>query len=298
MQLDYKITQAKKGAWLSIITYTFLTFLKVFYGWIADSRGLMADGINNATDVISSIAILIALHISMKPVDNNHPYGHYRSEFIAALIASFIMFAVSIQVIVTGVQHFYQGQFHQPSQSAVVVGLISSFIMFAVFLYNRRLAHKVKSSALKAASYDNLSDALVSLGTVIGIIGVYLGVPMLDTLAAIVIGLLIMKTSIDIFKETAITLTDGYDEEELSYIHECIASIPDIREIRDIKARSHGMISFIDVTIAVNPHLTVVESHEISDQVESKLKENIGEVETIVHIEPYGPLMNDSHPNS
>ena len=287
MQLDYKITQAKKGAWLSIITYTFLTILKVVYGWIANSRGLTADGINNATDVISSIAILVALHISMKPVDKNHPYGHYRSEYIAALIASFIMFAVSIQVIVTGVQHFYRGQFQQPSQSAIVVGVISSFVMFVVFLYNRNLARKVKSSALKAASYDNLSDALVSLGTVIGIIGVYLGVPMLDTLAAIVIGLLIMKTSIDIFKETAVTLTDGYDEEELSYIHECITTISGIKEIRDIKARSHGMVSFIDVTIAVDPNLSVVESHEISDQVETRLKENLGEVETIVHIEPY-----------
>lgn len=287
MQLDNKITQAKKGAWLSIVTYTLLTILKVLYGWLADSRGLTADGINNATDVISSIAILVALHISMKPVDENHPYGHYRSEFIASLIASFIMFAVSIQVIVTGIQHFYQGQFRQPSESAVIVGIISSVIMFAVFLYNHNLSKKVKSSALKAASYDNLSDALVSLGTVIGIIGVYLGAPMLDTLAAIIIGLLIMKTSIDIFKETAVTLTDGYDEDQLSYIRECIEPIEDIQEIRDIKARSHGMISFIDVTIAVNPNLTVIESHEISDLVESKLKEHLGEVETIVHIEPY-----------
>ncbi|UXR68939.1 MULTISPECIES: cation diffusion facilitator family transporter [unclassified Staphylococcus] len=287
MQLDNKITQAKKGAWLSIVTYTLLTILKVLYGWLADSRGLTADGINNATDVISSIAILVALHISMKPVDENHPYGHYRSEFIASLIASFIMFAVSIQVIVTGIQHFYQGQFRQPSESAVIVGIISSVIMFAVFLYNHNLSKRVKSSALKAASYDNLSDALVSLGTVIGIIGVYLGAPMLDTLAAIIIGLLIMKTSIDIFKETAVTLTDGYDEDQLSYIRECIEPIEDIQEIRDIKARSHGMISFIDVTIAVNPNLTVVESHEISDLVESKLKEHLGEVETIVHIEPY-----------
>ncbi|QLK86347.1 cation diffusion facilitator family transporter [Staphylococcus sp. 17KM0847] len=287
MQLDYKITQAKKGAWLSIITYTFLTLLKVFYGWIAESRGLMADGINNATDVISSIAILIALHISMKPVDKNHPYGHYRSEFIAALIASFIMFAVSIQVIITGVQHFYQGEFQQPSESAVIVGLISSVVMLAVFIYNRQLSQKVKSSALKAASYDNLSDALVSLGTVIGIVGVYLGVPMLDTLAAIVIGLLIMKTSIDIFKETAITLTDGYDEEELNLIYQLISPIKGIQEIRDIKARSHGMISFIDVTIAVYPYLTVVESHEISDCVETVLQHQLGEVETIVHIEPY-----------
>lgn len=287
LQVENRISQAKKGATLSIVTYTILTLLKVTYGWLADSRGLTADGINNATDVISSIAILIALHISMKPVDKNHPYGHYRSEFIASLIASFIMFAVSIQVIITGVKHFYQGQFHQPNQSALIVGVISSFLMFAVFLYNRNLAKKVKSNALKAASYDNLSDALVSIGTVIGILGVYIGIPMLDTLAAIVIGLLIMKTSIDIFKETAITLTDGYDVDELEHIEQIISSIPGIKEIRDIKARSHGVMSFIDVTIAVEPELNVIESHQISDHIETKLQQQLGEVETIVHIEPY-----------
>ncbi|WMZ62103.1 cation transporter dimerization domain-containing protein [Staphylococcus pseudintermedius] len=114
---------------------------------------------------------------------------------------------------------------------------------------------------------------------------------MLDTIAAIVIGLLIMKASIDIFKETAVTLTDGYDEEELTQIQQIISSVSGIKEIRDIKARSHGVISFIDVTIAVNPKLNVIESHEISDHIESKLQARLGEVETIVHIEPY--LLDD-----
>lgn len=287
VQIEYKLSQAKKGAYLSIVTYTALTLLKILYGWIANSHGLTADGINNATDVISSVAILIALYISQKPVDKNHPYGHYRSEFIASLIAAFIMFAVSIQVITTGIRHFYEGSFQEPSQSAVIVGILSAIIMFVVFIYNRNLSRRVNSSALKAASYDNLSDALVSIGTVIGIVGVYMGIPMLDTIAAIIIGLLIMKTSIDIFKETAITLTDGYDEDALDEIYEIISKIKGIYEIRDIKARSHGVMSFIDVTISVNPDLNVVESHEISDYIESELQQHLGEVETIVHIEPH-----------
>lgn len=287
MQIEYKLSQAKKGAYLSIVTYTALTILKILYGWIANSHGLTADGINNATDVLSSVAILIALYISQKPVDKNHPYGHYRSEFIASLIAAFIMFAVSIQVITTGIRHFYEGSFQEPSQSAVIVGILSAIIMFVVFIYNRNLSRRVNSSALKAASYDNLSDALVSIGTVIGIVGVYMGIPMLDTIAAIIIGLLIMKTSIDIFKETAITLTDGYDEDALDEIYEIISKIKGIYEIRDIKARSHGVMSFIDVTISVNPDLNVVESHEISDYIESELQQHLGEVETIVHIEPH-----------
>nr|WP_209260671.1 cation diffusion facilitator family transporter [Staphylococcus hyicus] len=287
VQIEYKLSQAKKGAYLSIVTYTALTILKILYGWIANSHGLTADGINNATDVISSVAILIALYISQKPVDKNHPYGHYRSEFIASLIAAFIMFAVSIQVITTGIRHFYEGSFQEPSQSAVIVGILSAIVMFVVFIYNRNLSRRVNSSALKAASYDNLSDALVSIGTVIGIVGVYMGIPMLDTIAAIIIGLLIMKTSIDIFKETAITLTDGYDEDALDEIYEIISKIKGIYEIRDIKARSHGVMSFIDVTISVNPDLNVVESHEISDYIESELQQHLGEVETIVHIEPH-----------
>lgn len=287
MHIKDKLNQAKKGARLSIATYILLTLAKVIFGFVNHSQALIADGLNNATDVISSIALLIGLSISMRPADQNHNYGHYRSEFVASLIASFIMFAVAVQVIVQGARNFFQGKFAEPTMQAAIVALLSALVMVGVYFYNSRLARKVNSSALKAAAYDNLSDALVSVGTFIGIVGVFIGIPMLDTIAAIVVGFIIMKTSIDIFRETAITLTDGFDVETLYGMKRVVAEIPGVMTVEDLKGRNHGVISFVDVTVTVDESLSVRQSHDIAEQIESEMKTSFGSVETIVHIEPY-----------
>lgn len=286
MQIKDRLVQAKRGARLSIIMYIILTFFKLIYGYLNNSHALIADGVNNATDVISSFALLIGLSISMRPADSNHNYGHYRSEFVASLIVSFIMFAVSVQVIIHGVMNLYKGTYSQPTMEAAVVALISAIVMFCVYLYNKHLAKRVGSSALKAAAYDNLSDALVSIGTLIGIVGVSFGYSKLDTIAAIVVGFIIMKTAIDIFRETAITLTDGFDVDTLKEMEEVVKNILGVCDVLDIKGRNHGVISFVDVTITVRADLSVKESHEISDQIELQMKEQFGSVETIIHIEP------------
>lgn len=104
MQVKDQLQQAQKGAKVSIIMYVLLTTFKLLFGYIHDSQALVADGLNNATDVVSSVALLIGLAVSMKPADDNHNYGHYRSEYIGSLIASFIMFAVSVQVILQGIK--------------------------------------------------------------------------------------------------------------------------------------------------------------------------------------------------
>ncbi len=286
MHIKDKLEQAKKGARLSIIMYIVLTLSKLFFGWLNGSQALVADGLNNATDVISSIALLIGLSISMKPADSNHNYGHYRSEFIASLTASFIMFAVSVQVIIHGATNFLRGEYSTPTIEAAIVAILSAFVMLCVYFYNRNLANKVESSALRAAAYDNLSDALVSVGTFIGIMGVYVGLPMLDTIAAIVVGFIIMKTAIDIFRETAITLTDGFEVSTLVKMKSLISNIHGVIQVVDIKGRNHGVISFVDVTVTVLPTLSVSESHDIAEQIELHMKQEFGSVETIVHIEP------------
>ncbi|ULG73752.1 cation diffusion facilitator family transporter [Macrococcus brunensis] len=288
MHIKDKLEQAKKGARVSIMMYILLTILKVAFGYLNQSHALVADGLNNATDVISSIALLIGLSISMRPADSNHNYGHYRSEFIASLIASFIMFAVSVQVIVQGITHFIKREYSAPTFEAGIVAFVSGLLMLVVYFYNRNLAKKVGSSALKAAAYDNLSDALVSFGTLGGILGVMFGFHTLDTIAAIVVGLIIMKTSIDIFKDTAITLTDGFDVETLTDMKNLVTTIPGVIQVIDLKGRNHGVITFADVTVTVNSLLTVKESHDIAEAIEFKMKEQFGSIETIVHIEPEG----------
>lgn len=286
MQVKDQLQQAQKGAKVSIIMYVLLTTFKLLFGYIHGSQALVADGLNNATDVVSSVALLIGLGISMKPADKNHNYGHYRSEYIGSLIASFIMFAVSVQVILQGIKNYIRQEYSNPSIETAVVAILSAFAMLAVYIYNRNLAKKLDSSALKAAAADNLSDALVSLGAFIGIVGVFFGLTFLDTVAAIVVGLLIMKTAIEIFFETAITLTDGFDADTLEHMKRIVLSVDNVESCVDIKGRNHGVMTFVDVTVTVNPDFTVAESHGITEHIEHAIKEEYGAVETIVHLEP------------
>ena len=284
--INKNIKKARLGAVLSIVTYIFLTLVKITFGFLDQSDALIADGLNNFTDVIGSTALFIGLTISLIPRDDNHTYGHYRAELIAALIASFIMFAVGIQVIIQTVIKFINNDYAEPSTTSLYISIFSMIIMLIVAFINFRLANKVNSVALKAASFDNLQDGLVSLGAAIGIVGVLIGFETLDTIASFLIGILIIYTAVIIFKETATTLTDGFNSKTLKEMEEIIQNVSGVIDVVDIKGRSHGFIYFVDVTVTVNPKLNVVEGHMITERIERAMSDAFGDTETIVHIEP------------
>lgn len=140
--------------------------------------------------------------------------------------------------------------------------------------------------ALAAVAKDNLSDALVSIGAAIGIAGARLGWPWLDPLAALVIGAMICKTAWEVFMETAHTLTDGFDEQQLAVYKDEIAAVSGVRDVADIKARMLGNDIVLEVTIRVDSHLTVAKSHEIADEVERLMRNRHNIRATHVHVEP------------
>lgn len=284
--INKNIKKARLGAVLSIVTYIILTLVKITFGFLDQSDALIADGLNNFTDVIGSTALFIGLTIALIPRDDNHTYGHYRAELIAALIASFIMFAVGIQVIIQTVIKFINNDYAEPSTTSLYISIFSMIIMLIVAFINFRLATKVNSVALKAASFDNLQDGLVSLGAAIGIIGVLIGFETLDTIASFLIGILIIYTAVIIFKETATTLTDGFNSKTLKEMEEIVQNVSGVIDVVDIKGRSHGFIYFVDVTVTVNPKLNVVEGHKITERIERAMSDAFGDTETIVHIEP------------
>ncbi|WP_020618730.1 cation diffusion facilitator family transporter [Paenibacillus daejeonensis] len=283
------IRQGERGAWLSIATYIVLSGLKLTVGYLFLSEALMADGLNNATDIVASVAVLIGLRISQKPPDKDHPYGHYRAETIAALVASFIMAMIGIQVLIGTVRSLFGGAHEAPGMLTFWVAIGSSIVMFGVYSYNRRLAQRIKSQALMAAAKDNLSDALVSIGAAIGIIGARMGMPWLDPVAALAVGVIICKTAWEIFYSATHALTDGFDEEKLQSLQSAVAGIKGVREIKDIKARIHGSNVLVDVIILVDPTLTLVESHRICDEVEKKMKRKHDIMNIHVHVEPFLP---------
>lgn len=277
----------EKGAWISIIAYVFLAIIKLIIGYYGHSEALKADGLNNTTDVIVSIAILVGLKISRKPPDDDHHYGHLRAESISSLIAAFVMMAVGIQVLIQAVKSIAIAEQVTPSMITAWTAFFSAGIMFVVSTYNFRLAKKINSPSLKAAAHDNRSDALVSIGAFIGIIGAIFGVPWLDPLTAIVVGIVICKTAVDIFKDATFSLTDGFDNKTLRNISVVIHDMDEVLSVDAIRGRTHGKFLFIDVTVSVDPQLNVIESHEITEKIEENVRQIHPHSYVLVHIEPY-----------
>ncbi|MEK3937316.1 cation diffusion facilitator family transporter [Sporosarcina sp. FSL W7-1349] len=288
MDLYSNLREGERGAWLSIWTYLVLSAVKLVAGYIGSSEALKADGLNNTTDIIASIAILIGLRISQKPPDENHHYGHLRAETVASLIAAFIMAFIGIEVLINAGKSMVHPIVTPPSLLTAVIAIISAAVMFLVYRFNLKLSERIGSEAIRAAAYDNRSDALVSAGTAIGIGGAVIGFPIIDAITAFIIGILIIYTAIQIFITNVYALTDGFDEQEVENISGVIRAVRGVIELKEFKGRMHGNLMFVDLTVTVDPMLNVIESHRITEDIERTiLKEKPFSV-VMVHIEPEG----------
>ena len=276
----------ERGAIISIIAYICLSIMKLAIGYISDSAALKADGLNNTTDIIASIAVLIGLRLAQRPPDKDHGYGHWKSETIASMVASFIMFAVGVQVLIEAVASMLKGGKESPDIIAGYVGVLSAIAMYFVYRYNKKLAMKINSKAVMAASKDNISDAWVSIGTAIGIFGSQLNMPWLDPLTAIIVGLLICKTAWDIFIQASHELSDGFDENKIHLYKDVITNVDGVKGIKEIKGRNYGNNEVIDVVILVNSTLDIKQAHDIATHVEKVMMKDHGVYDVHVHVEP------------
>jgi cation diffusion facilitator family transporter len=276
----------ERGAIISILAYILLSVLKLSVGYISDSEALKADGLNNTTDILASLSVLIGLRLSQKPADDDHLYGHWKSEMVASMVASFIIIVVGFQVLTSAFISVFEGTQEAPDPIAAWTGLFSALIMYFVYRYNRNLARKIKSHSVMAAAKDNLSDSLVSIGTAVGIIGSQFGLPWLDPVTAFIVGALILKTGWDIFREASHQLTDGFDVDLIKEYNDTICNIPGVKGIKDLKARSYGNNIVVDCVITVNPTLDISTAHDISTKVEEKLMEEYDIYDVHVHVEP------------
>lgn len=281
---------AERGAIVSIVGYLLITIIKILIGWLAKSEALSADGLNNLTDIISSIAVLVGLRLARVPPDRNHRYGHWKAENVATFFTSFVMILVGFEVLFSAGQSVINhSEITPPEPLSAIVGVVSAILMYGIFYYNRNLSRQIKSSALMAAAKDNRSDAWSSIGTSAAIVGAQFGMPWLDPLTAFIVGIMIIKTGYDIFTASAFTLTDGFDESLLVDYKEAVLLLKDVKRIRDIQGRSLGANIFVDIIIMVDPKMTVKQSHVVTEKVEKLLNEGFGVFDTDVHVEPDTP---------
>lgn len=292
MNATQRLKQAEKGAILSIITYIILSSSKLLFGKLFFSQALFSDGLNNLTDVLSSLLVFAGLKISQKPADKNHPYGHWKFETLASLITSFIMCIIGIEVIRNASHTIMNPNPELPSLITAIVGFISGIMMYGVYRFNDSLAKKINSLGLKAAAKDNYSDALTSISTSIAIFAASLGISWLDGVMAFIVGIMILKTAYDVFSESTFQLTDGFEPEEMKEYKPLILSHPEVKSIEELKARRYGSNIYLDLTICMDPNLTVWRSHEITEEIEIELADNFGINFIDIHVEPYKKARN------
>lgn len=281
-----RVKSAEKGAIVSICVYIILALAKVSMGFLLRSSALSADGFNNLTDVVSSVTVLIGLKTARKPADHNHPYGHWKAESIASLITSFIMLFVGFQVLQSSITSLIAGETTPPNQLAAVVSLVSGIILFILYRYNLYIAENSHSAGLKAVAKDNLADSLTSFATAIAIVGASFGYIWLDGIMAVTVSLIIIKTGVDVFKESSFSLSDGFKDKHLSDYKKNILELPRVKDVVSIKARMYGANTYVDVTIVVDGEMSVKESHDVTELIEKRLYESFDIMHTDVHVEP------------
>lgn len=278
---------ARRGIYLSIVTYVIISTAKLLVGSNFDSDAVFADGLNNFTDSFASIALLVGMILSQRPADQNHRYGHYKIETITTLIMSFVIFYIGITVTIDSTTTLINQAYAAPTPINAVVGLSSGVIMSGVYWYNNRLGNKLNSPSLKASAKDNLSDALTSFATALSVVLSRTGILWLDGAMAIVVGLIIIKSGYDIFKESAFSLSDGFPQEDLDNYRKIVLMVPGVRAVSDIRGRNYGANVYIDITILVDPEISVQAGHAITEKVESALQKTEDVTAIDVHVEPY-----------
>lgn len=276
---------AQRGAYLSIFTYIILSIVKYYFGIEYGSAALRADALNNMSDIFASVAVLIGLKISIRPPDDNHPYGHLKSENIASLVVSFIIIFVGLQVLLENIPAIFSPVETTPNPIAIYISIAGGLIMLAVYYINSNLAKKTNSTSLKSAAADNLSDSMISLGTAVGLVFTQMGLPIVDVIIAAVLGLLIMYTGFKILKDAVFALSDGYNDADLIEHKEDVLEVEGVLDVKSIKGRYHGSSIFLDVTIIVDPNISITDAHQICDQVEEHMHSK-GIMSLYVHPEP------------
>lgn len=276
---------------ISIIGNIFLSFFKFIAGIIGKSNAMISDSIHSLSDVLSTLVVIVGLKLASKKEDLSHPYGHERIECIASFILAIFLFITGIGIGYLGFKTIFFENYSNiktPTLIALVAAVISIITKEAMYWYTRNTAKRINSDALMADAWHHRSDALSSIGSLIGILGAMMGFKLLDSIASIVICLCIIKVSYDIFMDSVNKIIDkSCSNEFISEVSSLVLKVDGVLDIDLIKTRLFGNKIYIDIEIAANQDLTLKEAHEIAERVHDRIEEKYQSVKhCMVHVNP------------
>ena len=281
-----------KASWVAIIGNTILAALKITIGIVSGSMAVLADGIDSASDIITSMITLVTGKIIDRKPNIKYPYGYSRADTVAAKFLSFVIFFAGLQLAISSISRIFSDEIREmPTVLAIYISLISIVGKFLLARYLMKRGNRLNSMMLVANGKNMQNDILISTSVLVGLGFTFLfKLPLLDIITALFVSGWIIKVSFDIFKKTNEELMDGYADSVIyKKIFNAIAEVPEAVHPHKVRLRKQGYLFVIEMDIEVDGKLTVKEGHDISMRVEQKIKERIKNVYDInIHIEPKG----------
>ena len=277
---------------ITIIANALLSLFKLLAGLFAHSGAMISDAIHSASDVLSSVIVIIGVKMSVKESDDKHPYGHERFECVAAIVLAVILLICGLFIGLASIEKLGSGNVREvviPGMPALIAAVISILSKEAMYWYTRFYAVTLSSGALMADAWHHRSDALSSLGALIGIAGARMGYPMLDTIASLVICVFIVKAAYDIFTDAIGEMIDSScsPETELQIMN-CAIGQEGVICVDSLQTRMFGNKVYAEIEICTDGNITLSQSYEIAQNVHNAIEEKIVIVKHVtVCVKPY-----------
>jgi cation diffusion facilitator family transporter len=295
--MDERTSLLMRASFISVLGNLILASIKIVIGLAAGSLAVLGDGIDSSTDVVISLIAVFAMRVTSKPSDKEHPYGHTRAETMATTLLAFIIFFAGAQLFLSTAEVLFEGVKRELPRTIAIYVTIASIAGKLVLAWHQYAVGKKTGSALIVANAKNMRNDVITSSTVLaGLFFTFiLKLPILDSILALGVGVLIMRTAVGIFLKVNTELMDGNTDGMLySTLFDAVKSVPGAGNPHRTRIRKLANLYDIDLDIEVDGWLTVDESHEIAMAVEKAIKVRIDNVyDVMVHVEPAGNRESD-----
>ena len=278
-------------SFVTLLGNILLTVFKFFAGVAGTSGAMVSDAVHSLSDIFTTVVAWAGVRFSGKKEDKDHPYGHERVECVASMLLGLVLAATAIGIGAAGVKIILGGNYSElqkPGAVALVAAVVSIAAKEAMYWYTRHYAKVLNSTAFLADAWHHRSDALSSVGSLIGIGGAMLGVPVLDPIASVVICLCILKVAYDVLRDALIKMLDtSCSDEYEAELREFIEGHDGVERLDVLRTRLFGNRVFIDAEIAVNAELSLRQAHDISETVHDSVEKRFENIKHImIHVNP------------
>ncbi len=281
-----------KASWVGVIGNALLSLLKIVIGIISGSLAVIADGIDSASDIVTSLITLFTARIMMRPPNIRYPYGYMKADTIATKALAFVIIFAGAQLAISTVRNFLQGaERGLPGMMAIYVTIISIIGKFLLARHQLRKGKQTNSEMLKANARNMQNDVMISTSVLTGLIFTFLlDMPVLDSVTALVVSIWILKVGFQIFMQTNRDLMDANTEPELyNKVFSAVESVNGAANPHRVRIRKIGNYYMVAMDIEVDGEISIRQAHEICVKVEDSIQQKIDNVfDIMIHIEPAG----------